>query len=82
MIELITLVLKIGLGIFVWFWSKKEEREQRAKEIGLLFNKVVKEGDILGEQIHKEMSKHSGVGWGEIKPRDPNGGTSGTPGTL
>lgn len=82
MIELITQVLKIGLGIFLWVWSKKEERELRAKEIALLFQKITKEGDILGEQIHKEMSKHSNVDWGDIKPRDPNSGASGTPGPV
>ncbi len=71
--ETIAIVLKIGLGIFLWIWGNKVEREKREKEIVDNLRKIKKDGDVLADRLHKEMLQHSETDWDDIKPRNPNG---------
>ena len=66
-------VLNIALQIFAWYKSKKESRDDSTKEILNLFKKISKEGDVLFDDLSKEMNRRSNVDWNDIEVRD-NGG--------
>lgn len=63
-------ILNIALQIFAWYKSKKESKEKHAKEILKLFKKISKEGDILFDDLSKEMNRRSDVDWNDIEVRD------------
>ena len=70
MVELISKLISLALLLLGWFFGKKEERKQRAKEIAEKFAEVTIEGDSLYDQVWGEMSQRSKVEWDDIPIRN------------
>jgi len=62
-------ILGIVLLLLKWWFGNKAQREQRAREIAELFERVSKDGDSLSEQVRSQLSKRSDQEWDDINIR-------------